>query len=619
MSAGTADDLGRHATALRRAATEVAAVLSGVRSTGGTGSPLRARLDGRVLAWQAALDADAEALLARAALLDRLAAGSAWALPAPGPWSAAAISPGPTSSRVPPVPPVPPGPIGRPASAEAGAGAGGSGGAPVRFDPVLLGVLAARLRSAADRAAALGRTVAVAVGETERTLARMGSPTGTVGMAGRGLRLVAVEAPNAAGDIELRMARFAAAPITLRRVGPGGPPERISRPPGARPASPTARFVPSPARPASPTALAVAAGLLALFGAGAGARSDAVPDTLGVDRLRAVRARLADLPDPTRAGVIGLLRGGPLTALGAMAARLAGTPKPGAVLAAAELAGLADDLLAGAPPDLLGELVRALPWLEPAAPPPPGGERSGPVVGVDRSGDAIVRDGADPGDVGQGAVADCYLAAALIGIARQDPALLTERLRRNPNGTVTITFHPGSGAPVGVTVTAMLPARRLSAPASTGREGERGEGVQEIAMDGDNAAGQPELWPALYEKAYARLHGGYPAIGFGSASLALGTLTGRPASRRAARATSVADLAALLDRGEVVVLATRSRTRSGGLVAAHAYPALAVDAARGRVLLRNPWDPAPGADNVRWYAWSQVVADVHTVVHGPTR
>ncbi|MCM3925829.1 C2 family cysteine protease, partial [Frankia sp. AiPs1] len=283
-------------------------------------------------------------------------------------------------------------------------------------------------------------------------------------------------------------------------------------------------------------------------------------------------------------------------------------PKPAAALAAAELAGLADDLLAGAPADLLDELVRALPWLEPAAPPPAGGERAGPVIGLDRSADAIVRDGADPGDVGQGAVADCYLAAALIGLARQDPALLAERLRRNPNGTVTITFHPGLRAPVGVTVTATLPA-----------SGGRGAVAQEIAMDGDNAAGQPELWPALYEKAYARLHGGYPAIGFGSASVALATLTGRPAHRRAARATSVVDLAVLLGRGEVVVLATRSRTRPGGLVAAHAYPALAVDAARGRVLLRNPWDPAPGTDNIRWYAWSQVVADVHAVVHGPTR
>ncbi|EIV95170.1 C2 family cysteine protease [Frankia sp. QA3] len=589
VSAGPADDLCHHAAALRRLAMGVAAVLTGVRTADAGSSPLRARLDGRVLAWRSALDADAEALWARAALLDRLAAG--WVLPARPPWPAAAVSPRSPSSRV---------SSGSPAPAEAPVA--GVGAAAVRFDPVLTGVLAARLRATADRAAALGRAVAAAVGEADRAMARVGGtgapgPVRMGGSAGRGLRLVAVEAPDAAADIELRMARFAAAPITLRRANPIDPLERVGWTPGAR--------------PASPAVLAVAAGLLALF--------DSAPDVPGVERLRATRARLAALPAPARAGVIGLLRGGRLTVLAAMAARLAGTPKPGAVLAAAELAGLADDLLAGAPTDMLGELVRVLPWLEPAAPLPAGGERSGPVLGVDRSGDAIVRDGADPGDVGQGGVPDCYLAAVLIGLARQDPALLAERLRRNPNGTVTITFHPGSGAPVGVTVTATLSASRVPAPVPPGGGEGRGVAVQEIAMDGDNAAGRPELWPALYEKAYARLHGGYPAIGFGSAAVALRTLTGRPVSRRAARARSVVDLAALLGRGEVVVLTTRARTGPGGLVAAHAYPVLAVDAARGRVLLRNPWDPPPGEDNVRWYAWSQVVADVHAVVHGPTR
>ncbi|WP_261566103.1 C2 family cysteine protease [Frankia gtarii] len=589
--AGPADDLRRHAAALRRLAMRVAAVLTGVRSVDAGSSPLRARLADRMHVWQAALDADAEALGARAALLDRLAAG--WPSPARAPWPVAACA-GSSSSRVPP------------GSLEpAGSPVAGLGGTAVRFDPVLLGVLAARLRAAAARAAALGREVASAVGEADRAMTRMGVSAEMCGAARRGLRLVAVEAPDAAADLELRMSRLAAAPIALRRAGPSDPSERIGRTPGAR--------------PAATASLAVAAGLLALFDSDSESGSDSAPDVPDVERLRAIRARLAALPAPARAGVIGLLRDGPLTVLAAMAARLAGTARPGAVLAAVELAGLADDLLAGAPTDLLDELVRALPWLEPAAPLAAGGQRSGPVLGVDRSGDAIVRDGVDPADVGQGAVADCYLAAALIGLARQDPALLAERLRRNPNGTVTITFSPGSGATADVTVTATLPARQVTASVPLDGGGGRGEAVQEIAMDGDNAAGQPELWPALYEKAYARLHGGYPAIAFGSAAAALRTLTGLPVSRRAARATSVVDLTALLGRGEVVVLTTRTRTRPGGLVAAHAYPVLAVDAARGRVLLRNPWDPAPDEDNVRWYAWSQVVTDVHAVVHGSTR
>ncbi|THJ69620.1 cysteine protease, partial [Candidatus Frankia alpina] len=332
--AGPAGDLCRHAAALRRLAMRVAAVLTGVRSVDAGSSPLRARLDDRMHVWQAALDADAEALGAHAALLDRLAAG--WPPPVRAPWPVAVCA-GSSSPRVPPGSGVPAGSL-----VPAGSPVAGLGGAAVRFDPVLLGVLAARLRAAAARAAVLDREVASAVGEADRAMARMGASAEMCGAARRGLRLVAVEAPDAAADLELRMSRLATAPIALRRAGPIDPSERIGRTPGAR--------------PAATASLAVAAGLLALFdsGSGSGSGSDSAPDVSGVERLRAIRARLAALPAPARAGVIGLLRGGPLTVFAAMAARLAGTPKPGAVLAAVELAGLADDLLAGAPTDLLG-------------------------------------------------------------------------------------------------------------------------------------------------------------------------------------------------------------------------------------------------------------------------
>ncbi|MCL9797102.1 C2 family cysteine protease, partial [Frankia sp. AgKG'84/4] len=226
----------------------------------------------------------------------------------------------------------------------------------------------------------------------------------------------------------------------------------------------------------------------------------------------------------------------------------------------------------------------------------------------------LVRDGAAPGDVGQGTVADCYLAAALIGVAHQDPGLITDGLRRNLNGTATVILHPGGGDPVAVTVTAALPARRVAGTAAAGPDP-----VQELAMDADNRTGQPELWPALYEKAYARLHGGYPGIGFGSAAAGLRTITGRTVGHRDAADTTVADLAGLLRRAAAVTVTTRSRTRPGGLAAAHAYALLAVDVTAGRVLLRNPWDPPPGQTNEQWYPWSWVVPDARTVVHGATR
>ncbi|MCL9759026.1 C2 family cysteine protease [Frankia sp. AiPa1] len=138
-------------------------------------------------------------------------------------------------------------------------------------------------------------------------------------------------------------------------------------------------------------------------------------------------------------------------------------------------------------------------------------------------------------------------------------------------------------------------------------------------MDGDNADGAGELWPALYEKAYARLRGGYPALGYGSTTRALSTLTGRPATWRDAHRLGPDDLATLISRGEVVMVTTRDQTRPGGLVAAHAYAVLAVDVARGQVLLRNPWDPPAGSRNEQWYAWSAVLPDARTVVRGATR
>ncbi|WP_163554180.1 hypothetical protein [Candidatus Frankia alpina] len=97
--AGPAGDLCRHAAALRRLAMRVAAVLTGVRSVDAGSSPLRTRLDDRMHVWQAALDADAEALGAHAALLDRLAAG--WPPPVRAPWPVAVCA-GSSSPRVPP-------------------------------------------------------------------------------------------------------------------------------------------------------------------------------------------------------------------------------------------------------------------------------------------------------------------------------------------------------------------------------------------------------------------------------------------------------------------------------------------------------------------------------------
>ncbi|MCK9893211.1 C2 family cysteine protease [Frankia sp. AgB32] len=601
---GSAEDLRGHAATLRRLATELTAGPLGIGAgalavlrTGG--SPLQARLETRLTGWARALDADAEALRRRAAWLDRLAAAESGA--------------GSPPVRMPPVgmalvgsPPVEMPCLGAVTAAEPGSRGAAAG--VIRLDPIELAAFATRLRRAGRAAQALLRVVGIAVTDAGRAAHRAAvTVPADVGLdaaaAGRGLRAVAAQAPAVAADLERGLTRLAAAPILRPARRPGGP-------------EPAASGLGESGLAESGLAVfGLAAGLLALLMPGSGrGRHQSAGGVPTVADLRTARARLASLTGAERAGVIGALRGDPLVVLAALAERLMASLGPATVLVAAELAGLADDLLAGAPRAMVAELVRVLPWLEPAAPIPTGDGRPGPVLEVDRSGDPLVLAGAAPGDVGQGGVADCYLAAALIGVAHQNPGRIADGLRRNPNGTVTVTLHPGGGGGVAVTVTATLPARRLPGTAGGGLDS-----VQELAMDADNGADQPELWPALYEKAYARLHGGYPRIGYGSAADGLRTLTGRPVGHRDAGGFAVADLAGLLRGGAAVTVTTRSRTRPGGLAAAHAYALLAVDVRGGRVLLRNPWDPPPGETNERWYPWSWVVPDARTVAYGATR
>ncbi len=631
LSPGSAD-LRAHAATLRRLATETTAAARElgtaalvVTRTGG--SPLRERLDSDLARWACLLEGDAEVLRHWAVWLDYLAAGEPGRETPP---------PGRPPGRPVPVervgrPPTERPPLGRTqvegprTGAVLGAwpglrAAGGTAGV-IRLDPLELAALATGLRRAGRGASALRRAIGVAVADAGRAARRVAVHVpAEVGLdaaaAGRGLLAVAAQAPEVAGDLERRLAWLAAAPApapasaSAPRQDWPEPAAVISAAVISTAVAPTAV---APAAPVPAAGLGLTAGLLALLMPGVDRGwpdpGGGVPSAAG---LRAARVRLAKLAGPARAGVIGALRGEPLAALAVLAERLMASPGPATVPVAVELARLADDLLAGAPRELVPELVRVLPWLEPVA--PAEDSPAGPVLVVDRSGDPLVRDGAAPGDVGQGGVADCYLAAALIGVAHQDPGLIAGGLRRNLNGTVTVILHPGGGDGVAVTVTAALPARRVAGTAAGGLDS-----VRELAMDADNGAGQPELWPALYEKAYARLHGGYPEIGFGSAADGLRTITGRPVGHRDAAGTTVADLAGLLRRGAAVTVTTRSHTRPGGLAAAHAYALLAVDVTGGRVLLRNPWDPPPGQTNEQWYRWSWVVPDARTVVHGPTR
>jgi hypothetical protein len=54
--------------------------------------------------------------------------------------------------------------------------------------------------------------------------------------------------------------------------------------------------------------------------------------------------------------------------------------------------------------------------------------------------------GADPSDVKQGALGDCYLLAALAAVAKTNPALIERMISDNGDGTYNVTIYEDKGA-----------------------------------------------------------------------------------------------------------------------------------------------------------------------------
>ncbi|WP_045876851.1 C2 family cysteine protease [Pseudofrankia sp. DC12] len=481
------------------------------------------------------------------------------------------------------------------------------GDRPVSFDAGRLGALAGLLRAAGTSAArlatavdrtedqALHATVAALTGLVTAAGAGLGAAAGAVvtvrpaatfrvgGLAVAtdvlrlGAHVVATDGPRLAASLDRRMAHFAAAEDAVRAGG-----VLIDQ---------RAWFDDAPP-PSLGEIRSVAAGLLALIGTR--------PRSLSAGDLLEVGRRLAVLPPATREAVISRLRGAPLAVLAAAVPRLMTRLAARTWAELAALTAVPDLLLASAPAAMLDELVRLLPSLEPAAPGASGQRGGAPGAdgpAADRT-DAVIRDGISSSDVGQGGVDDCYLAAALVALARQRPALLADGIRENANGTLTVTLYR-DGRPFPVTVTRDLPG--LAAGAGVGSRPAR------TGMAGYDATGRPELWAAVYEKAYARAHGGYDAINGGDPGVATSDLTGLPHRTLRPADVSARELAARLAAGDVVIVSTGDDAPHAdtGLVRRHAYTVLAVDVAGGRVLLRNPWEH-PGRELTAWYRWDDL-------------
>ncbi len=226
----------------------------------------------------------------------------------------------------------------------------------------------------------------------------------------------------------------------------------------------------------------------------------------------------------------------------------------------------------------------------------------------------LVVGGISPDDPTQGQVGDCYFISSLAAVAHARPELLARAIAANDDGTYTVTFHerrPGQHTthPVAITVDGTLPTKH---------------GQLEYG-----AARDPhELWPMLFEKAYATWKGGYDAIEGGMAATALEALVGAkgsffPVTSESAPTAIFTKLkAACADGGCVVALSKPWSPSRQGVVADHAYTVLGVKEENGQQLvqLRNPWgEREPGNDGrddgVFWLPITDFLGSFASVEH----
>ena len=119
-------------------------------------------------------------------------------------------------------------------------------------------------------------------------------------------------------------------------------------------------------------------------------------------------------------------------------------------------------------------------------------------------------------DVLQGGIGDCFFMAPLASMAKANPRAIKNAITDNKDGTATVRFfrhQPDSKkfVPLNVVVDIKVPTRNHAPVYGSSR---------------DN-----DLWVSIYEKAYAKLRGGYPRLAGGTFEPAIEKLTGRPTQK----------------------------------------------------------------------------------------
>jgi hypothetical protein len=199
-------------------------------------------------------------------------------------------------------------------------------------------------------------------------------------------------------------------------------------------------------------------------------------------------------------------------------------------------------------------------------------------------------------DISQGAVADCFLFAAMAAIVNTNPQHIVDMIRDNGNGTYTVTFKG-----IGFFSSAK---QTVSANFAVGRHG--------------NVTARKALWPIIIEKAYAQEKGGLDKLGQGgNAGDALDDMLNDGPSRFDPREKTSDYIMGKLAKAKekkwpMTILspkkddATKEKKAMAdgtpGLHFWHTYAIIDVDPRKDRIKLFNPW----GHDHPNGDGWIDV-------------
>jgi hypothetical protein len=193
-------------------------------------------------------------------------------------------------------------------------------------------------------------------------------------------------------------------------------------------------------------------------------------------------------------------------------------------------------------------------------------------------------------EVSQGSIGDCYLLAAMIGVADDYASVLETMFTDNGNGTWGVRFYAPNDEPLYVTVSNVLPASGL----------------------GDATSGA--LWVSLIEKAYVEweVHykaetNAYDSIDGGD-SRGLQAILGRSSTYYSVQrytldawSTTVKNTVInALNSGQEVLYGSNSTGNidadngKTNLVGSHMFAVLGFDAVKDEFILQNPWGSAGG-------------------------